>query len=164
MKPFIDCNLNKRKETQQDIFKLANNLVFGKTMENVRKYRNVKFETNPDKVRKIVASPWYYDSEVIDEDIVMIEKTQKVVKLNKPIYCGMKILDISKFHMYDVWYTLLKPIFEDKLALILMDTDSFVFAVKGMDEETYNNTILNNPRLRDYLDFSKFPTDHPLYL
>jgi hypothetical protein len=156
MKKFIDFNLEKRNETGQDLFKLANNSVFGKTMENVRKYRNVKFESNPDKVRKIVRSPYYNDIDIIDEDIVMIERKNKIVKLYKPIYCGMKILDISKFHMYDVWYNLLKPVFGDNLVLILMDTDSFVFSVLGMDEETYNNTILNNPRLRDYLDFSKF--------
>jgi hypothetical protein len=66
--------------------------------------------------------------------------------------------------MYDVWYNLLKPIFKDDLSLILMDTDSFVFAVLGMDQDTYNNTILNNTKLRDYLDFSKFPKNHPLYI
>jgi hypothetical protein len=176
MKKFIDFNLEMRKKYPKigDLFKTANNSVFGKTMENVRKYRKVKFISDPVKVKKIARSPYYCDVEIIDkqgyvngvwnEGIVMIERKNKKVKLNKPIYCGMKILDLSKFHMYDVWYNVLKPVFGDNLVLILMDTDSFVFAILGMDEETYNNTILKNPLLRDYFDFSKFPEDHPLYI
>ena len=119
LKPYIDFNLNKRLEIGQDLFKLGNNSVFGKTMENVRKYRNVKFVSDPVKVKTIVASPFYDESEIIQEDspegpgILMMETKQKIVKLCKPIYCGMKILDISKFNMYDIWYTLLKPIFGD---------------------------------------------------
>ena len=112
-------------------------------MENVRKYRTVKFESNPNKVRKLVSSPFYEDIEIIEEidnkqasGIVMIETKQKTVLLNKLIYTGMKILDLSKFHMYDIWYNLLKPIFGDTLALTLMDTDSFVYFIKGMNEKT----------------------------
>ena len=70
--------------------------------------------------------------------ILMLEMNQKVVKLNKLIYCYMKILDLSKFHMYHIWYTLLKPICYHALTLILMDTDSFVFSVLEMNEQKYN--------------------------
>ena len=65
----------------------------------------------------------------------MMELKQQTVKLCKPIYCGMKILDLSKYHMYDKLYTLLKPIFGHALTLILMDTDSFVFTIIGMNEK-----------------------------
>jgi hypothetical protein len=165
LRPFIDFNLDKRKEFPAigDLFKLANNSVFGKTMENVRKYRKVNFVTDSNRIKRILGEPFYYDFEYMSDDCVMIECKNKTVKLNKPIYCGMKILDISKFHMYDVWYNLLKPEFGDKLSLILMDTDSFVFAVLGMNEEEYNSKILNYPKLRNYFDFSKFPKDHILY-
>ena len=129
MRSFINFNLQKRAETGLDIFKLANNSVFGKTMENVRKYRNITFENDPNRVRKIAGSPYYQDAEIIDENVIMMESKQKEVKLNKPIYCGMKILDLAKFHMYDIWYNILKPIFGDKLCLIAMDTDSFIFAI-----------------------------------
>ena len=117
LQSYIDFNLNKRLETGQDLFKLANNSVFGKTMENVRKYRNVKFISDPLKVKNLIASSFYDNCEIIKEDseegpgILMMELKQKTVKLCKPIYCGMKILDLSKYHMYDIWYTLLKPIF-----------------------------------------------------
>ena len=75
----------------------------------------------------------------------------------------MKILDLSKYHMYDIWYTLLKPIFGHALTLIFMDTDSFVFSIIGMNEQTYNETILKNQRVKNFLDFSKFSKDHILY-
>ena len=93
----------------------------------------------------------------------MIETKQKTVLLNKPIYTGMKILNLSKFHMYYILYNLLKPIFGDAFTLTLMNTDSFVYFIKGMNEKTYNEIILSNSNLKNYLDFSKFPEDHPLY-
>ena len=65
--------------------------------------------------------------------------------------------------MYDIWYTLLKPIFGHVLTLILMETDSFVYSVLGMREQKFNKTVLKNPRLKNYLEFSKFPNNHPLY-
>ena len=92
----------------------------------------------------------------------MMELKQQTVKLCKPIYCGMKILDFSKYYMYDIWYTLLKPIFEHAFTLILMDTNLFVFSIIGMNIKTYNETILGNQRLTNYLDFSKFSKDHIL--
>ena len=137
LQSYIDFNLQKGLETGQDLFKLENNSVFGKTMENVRKYRTVKFESNPNKVRKLVSFPFYEDIQIIEEidtpqvsGIVMIQSKHKTVLLNKPIYTGMKILDLSKFYMYDIWYNLLKPIFGDALALTIMDTDSFVYFIK----------------------------------
>ena len=83
--------------------------------------------------------------------------------LNKPIYTGMKIFDISKFRMYDIWYNLLKQIFVDALSLILMDTDSIVYFIKGINKMTYNKIVLSNPKLKYYLDFSKFSKNYPLY-
>ena len=82
LKPYIDFNLKKRLETGQDLFKLGNNAVFGKTMENVRKYRNVKFKSNLLKVRKLISSPFYDEYEIIEESteesggILMLEMKQ----------------------------------------------------------------------------------------
>ena len=75
----------------------------------------------------------------------------------------MKILDISKFHMFDMWYNLLKPEFGTNLKLIMTDTDSLQFTVLGMTEEEYNHKVLTTESLRNYFDFSKFPKAHPLY-
>jgi hypothetical protein len=132
-------------------------------MENVRHFGEVKFERDPEIVRKIVGSPWYKDFDIISEDIVMLECVCKTVYLNRPIYGGMKILDISKFHMFDIWYNLLKPEFGTNLKLIMTDTDSLQFTVLGMTEGEYNNKVLTTESLRNYLDFSKFPKAHPLY-
>ena len=75
----------------------------------------------------------------------------------------MKIIDLSKYHMCDISYTLLTPIFGHALTLILINIDSFVFCIIGMNETTYNETILENQRFKNVLDFSKFLTDQILY-
>lgn len=163
MRPYMDYNLKMRKATKNDIFKLACNSPFGKTMENVRNFGEVKFERNPDKVQEIASSLWNRDFDLISEDIVMLECACKTVYFNRQIPCGIKILDISKFHMFDVLYNLLKPEFGSKLKLIMTDTDSLQFTVLGMTEVEYNQKVLTTEKLREYLDFSKFPKAHPLY-
>ena len=75
----------------------------------------------------------------------------------------MKILDLSKFHMYDIWYNLLKPIFRDALALTLIETDLFVYFIIKINEKTYNEIILSNPKKRNNLNFNKFQQNYLLY-
>ena len=89
-------NTKLRKEAKnEDFFKLMNNSVFGKTMENVRKHRDFKLVTTEEKRIKLVLEP--------------IEMKKTIVKVNKPVYLGMSILDISKMLMYEFWYDYVKP-------------------------------------------------------
>ena len=107
-----------------------NNSVFGKTMENVRNHRDIKLVTS-DKRRSILASePNYHSSKCISKDLMIIEMRKVEVKMNKPIYLGQAILDISKTLMYEFWYDYIKSKYGDKARLCYMDTDGFVMNIK----------------------------------
>ena len=100
LKPYIDMNTDLRKDAksdfEKDFFKLMNNSVFGKTMENVRNHRDIKIVTT-DRKRSILASePNYHSTKYISKDLLIVEMKKTEVKMNKPIYLGQAILDISK--------------------------------------------------------------------
>ena len=104
-KPYIGMNTELRKLAKydfvKDLFKLMNNSVFGKTMENIRKHRDIKLVTT-DKTRRILVSePNYHTINYISEDLLIIEMNKTKVKMNKPIYLGLSILEISKLLMYE---------------------------------------------------------------
>ena len=90
-----------RNDFEKDLFKLMNNLVFGKTMENIRKHREEKLVTTDKKRSKLVSEPNYHTINLISEDLPVIETKKSKVKMNKPIYLGLSILEISKILMYE---------------------------------------------------------------
>ena len=91
-----DIRKDAKNDFQKDFFKLINNSVFGKTMENVRNHRHIKLVTS-DKRRSILASePNYHSTKYISKDLLIMEMKKVQVKMNKPIYLGQAILDISK--------------------------------------------------------------------
>ena len=90
-----------KHDFKKDFFKLMNNSVFGKTMENIRKHRNIKLVTRDKKRSKLVSEPNYHTINYISEDLSIIEMNKAKVKMNKPIYLGLSILDISKILMYE---------------------------------------------------------------
>ena len=122
LKPYIDMNTNLRKDAkndfEKDFFKLMNNSVFGKTMENVRNHRDIKIVTT-DKRRSILASePNYHSTKHISKDLLIMEMKKVEVKMNKLIYLGQAILDLSKTLMYEFWYDYIKPKYNDKARLL----------------------------------------------
>ena len=122
-----------KNDFEKDFFKLMNNSVFGKTMENVRNHRDIKVVTT-DKQRSILVSePNYHSSKRISKDLMIMEMKKVEVKMNKPIYLGQAILDISKTLMYEFWYDYIKPKYKEKARLCYMDTDSFVIYIKTED-------------------------------
>ena len=110
-----------------------NNAVFGKTMENIRKHRDIKSVTTDKKRNKLVSEPNYHTINYISEDLSIIEMNKTKVKVNKPIYLGLSILDISKILMDEFWYDYIKPKYNDNVKLCYMDTDSFVMNIKMSD-------------------------------
>ena len=137
LKLYIDMNTDLRKDAkndfEKDFFKLMNNSVFGKTMENVRNHRDIKLVTS-DKRRSILASePNYHSSKRISKGLMIIEMRKVEVKMNKPIYLGQAILDISETLMYEFWYNYIKSKYGDKARLCYMNTDSFVMYIKTED-------------------------------
>ena len=121
------------KDFEKDFFKLMNNSVFGKTMENVRNYRDIKLVTTDKKRKKLVSEPNYHMTRKFSEYLMAVELTKTKVKMNKPVYLGMSILDISKTLMHEFWYDYIKPKYEDAAKLCYVDTDSFIIHIKIED-------------------------------
>ena len=137
LKPYIDMNTELRKEAknnfEKDFFKLMNNSVFRKAMENVRKHRDIKLVTTDKRINQLASEPNYHTTKYFSENLIATEMQKTRVKMNKNIYLGMSILDISKTLKYEFWYDYIKPKYQDKAKLRYMDSDSFVIYIKTED-------------------------------
>ena len=133
MKPYTDKNTKLRSESkndfEKDFFKLMNNSVYGKTMENVRKHRDIKLVTSNSERKKLVSEPNYHTCKQFSENLLAIEMKKTKIHMNKPVYVGQAVLDISKTLMYEFWYDYIIPKYDDKVRLCYMDTDSFIFQI-----------------------------------
>ena len=98
----MNTELRKKaqNEFEKNFFKLMNNSVFGKTMENVRNHRDIKLVTSDKRRKRLVSEPNYHSHKKFSEHLMAIEIKKTKVKLTKPLYLGMSILDISKALMY----------------------------------------------------------------
>ena len=126
-------NTELRKQTKIDFeknfFKLMNNSVFGKTMENLRKHRDIKLVTTDKRRNQLVSEPNYHATKW-SENLLAIGMEKIKVRMNKPLYLGLSILEISKALMYEFWYDYIKPIYCDNGKLCYMDTDNFIINIK----------------------------------
>ena len=137
LKPYIDMNTELRKlaknDFEKDLFKLMNNSVFGKTMENIRNHRNIKLVTADKKRSKLVLETNYHTINLISEYLSIIEMKKTKIKMSKLIYLGLSILEIRKTLMYEFWYDYMKPKYGNKVRLCYTDTDSFIINIKTND-------------------------------
>nr|DAC81291.1 TPA_asm: PolB [Ladona dragonfly adintovirus] len=161
MKSYIDLNSEKRQsatsEFEKDFYKLMNNAVFGKTMENVRKRINFEIVSNEKRLRKLIASSMFLDRTIYGENLVGVHSRKRKTFMNKPIYIGQTVLDISKILMYNFYYNHLRLRYEKNVSLLYMDTDSFILEVKTWDfYEDMRADI-------ELYDLSNYPRDHPCY-
>ena len=110
-------------------------------MENVRQHRDIKLVTTDEKRNKLVSEPNYHTTKRFSENLLAIKMKKTTVKMNKPIYLGMSILDISKTLMYEFWSDYLKPKYGDKAKLCYTDTDSFIihFITEDVFEDIFND-------------------------
>ena len=133
----MDINTELRKKAsndfEKDFFKLMNNAVFGKTMENVRKHRDIKLVKTDYKRNKLVSEQNHHTMKLISEHLSIIEMKNVKVKMNKPIYLGLSILEISKIIMYEFWYDYMKKKYGDMVKLCYIDTDSLIMNIKTKD-------------------------------
>ena len=97
----IELRTEAKNEFEIDFFKLMNNSVFGKTMENVRNHRDIKLVTSDKRRKRLVSEPNYHSHKNFSEYLMAIEMKKTRVKMIKPIYLGSSILDISKMMMYE---------------------------------------------------------------
>ena len=119
----------KKKKIEIDFFKLMNNSVFGKTMENVRNHRDIKLVTSDKRRKRLVSEPNYHSHKKFSEHLMIIEMKKTKVKMIKALFLGMLILDISKTLMYKFWYDYIKTKYGDRAKLCYTDTDSFVIHI-----------------------------------
>ena len=161
LKPWIDFNTGKRKEAksdfEKDLFKLMNNSVYGKTMEDKRNHMDFELVDNEVRYEKCVNNPTFKNRFIINENLVGVEKTKAKLKLDKPIFLGMTILDISKLHMYQFYYDVLKKKYNENIKLVYTDTDSYV--IQTMTDDVYKDF----KELHQYMDFSDYPPEHPCH-
>ena len=103
-----------------------NNSVFGKTMENVGNQKDIKLVTSNKRRKRLVSEPNYHSCKKFSDHLMAIEMKKTRVKMNKPLYLGMSILDISKILMYEFWHNYIIPKYGDRAKLCYTDTDSFI--------------------------------------
>ena len=136
MKPYTDFNTQLRtratNDFEKDFFKLMNNSVFGKTMENFRKHRNIKLVTTEEKYLKTVMKPSFKSGVLFGENLMGCEMGKIKVVRKKLVYLGQAILDLSKIVMYEFHYDYMRPKFKDS-QLCYMDTDSLIYDIKTKD-------------------------------
>ena len=137
LKTYIDFNTKKRAKAknsfEKDFFKLMNNSVFGKTMENLRKRQDIKLVTDEENLLKWTSKPSFVSFKIFNEDLVAVHKMKPTLTLNRPAYVGMCILDLSKTLMYDFHYNYIKSKYGDKARLLFTDTDSLTYEIEADD-------------------------------
>ena len=138
MKPYIDFNTKLRSlaknDFEKDFFKLMNNAVFGKTIENIRNHKNIKLVMTEEKFPKLVMKLNLKSSILFGENLMGFEMRKLKVVMNKPVYLGQVILDLSKLVMYEFHYDYMRRKYDSgNLKLCYMDADSLVYHIKTDD-------------------------------
>ena len=158
MREYIDFNTRLRtaakNDFEKDFYKLMNNSVFGKAMENIGKHRNIKLVNNEEEYLKNVMKPNFKSGTLLEPDLMSCEMSKVRVVMNKPVYLGQAILDLSKTIMYEFHYDYMIPKYGDRLKLCYMDTDSLINSIKT--EDFYSNI---SPDDESRFDTSGYPND-----
>ena len=160
MKSYIDTNTNLRTQAknnfEKDFYKLMNNSVFGKTMENIRNRVDVKLVNTEEKFKKLVAKPNFKSRKIFNENLISVHMKKTSLTMNKPVYLGMCILELSKTIMFDFHYNYIKPKYGNNAKLLFTDTDSFLYQI--ITEDFYKDI---SGDVRDRFDTSEYPENHP---
>ena len=159
-KQYIDFNTEKRKNAknsfEKDFFKLMNNSVFSKTMENLHKRVDVRLVTNEKKLDKLTSKPTYVSSKIFNKNLMAVYKVKETLTLNRPAYVGMCILDLSKMLMYDFHYKYIKRKYNDRARIMFTDTDSLTYEIEAEDvyKDFWNDKEMFDNS--DYLENSQY--------
>ena len=163
MKSYVNMNAEKRAKTTNkfdaDFYKLSMNSLFGKTIENPKKCTKVKLCQTRNELEKQVGHYSFKHSKIINKNLVRVEMKNSLVKINKPFYVGNAVLELSKFHVYNFHYNVMKPLFDDQIQLLYTDTDSLMYEIESEDPYAKFGAMGN----KGWFDFSKFPQNHALH-
>ena len=151
-----DLRTKARNEFEKDVFKLMNNSVFGKTMENIRNRVDIKLINDKNKAERLAAKPNFKHCNIFSEDLTAIHMKKTFLTFNKPVYLGMCILDLSKTLMFDFHYNYIKKKYGDKAKLLFTDTDSLMYEIRTKD---FYEDIKGD--VKDRFDTSDYPSNHP---
>ena len=160
MKPYITKNADLRKaaenDFEKDFFKLMNNAVFGKTIENIRRRQNIILVDDRKKGLKLSSQPNFKRVTIFDEYFGAVHMKNTEIYFNKPIFVGQAILDISKTHMFDFHYNFIRDKYGNKAELLMTDTDSLVYHIQT--DDFYKDI---NKYVKKWFDTSNYPEIHP---
>ena len=130
-------NTDLRKKAKNDfvkgIFKLMNNVVFGKTMENFRKHRDIKLVTTEKRINYLLSQANYHTTRFFTENLLATEMKKTEIFMNKLFHLGLSILKLSKILIYEFWYDYVKPKHVQKVKVCSMDNYSFIVYIKTKD-------------------------------
>ena len=162
LKQYIDFNTKKRMNAknafEKDFFKLMNNSVFGKTMENIHHKRvDVRLIIDEKKLLKMASKPTYVSNKIFNENLVAVHKIKEQLTLNRPAFIGMCILDLSKTLMYDFHYNYITTKYGDKAKLLFTDTDSLTYEIEADD------VYLDFWNDKERFDNSDYPESSPYF-
>ena len=160
LKDYIDMNTrlrtNSKNNFESNFFKLMNNSVFGKTIENIRKRTDIKLVTTEKQVERCIYQPNYIHRTAFSDSLVVIHMARTKLYFNKPVYLGMCILDLSKTLMYEFHYKYIRAKYGDKAKLLFTDTDSLMYEI---ETEDFYKDISGD--VREKFDTSNYPLGHP---
>ena len=122
------------------------NSLYGKTTEKLRKRINVKLVNNPKDFLKYTSKPTYISHKIFGKDYAAIHDVKPVLILNKPMYVGFTVLRLTKWKMYDFYYSFIKKNFDAEL-----------FEIKS--ENVYEKFF----KWKDLLDFSNYSKDSKFF-
>ncbi|XP_074604049.1 uncharacterized protein LOC141857450 [Brevipalpus obovatus] len=161
IEPYVDLCTSRRQQAttnfQKDFWKLLVNSLFGKSIENKRKYCNVKVILNHNELSKNLKNPLFDEFMILDRNKAFLKCRKRRVIMDKPIFLGFTVLELSKLHMYYLHYDVFKASYKERLKLIYTDTDSFIYHIKTRD------IFRDFSYFADIMDFSDYPKDHPLH-
>ena len=147
--------MNAANDFERDFFELMINSVYGKTMENLRKRINVTLENKAEDFLKYTSKPTYITHKIFGENCAAIHEIKPVLILEKPIYVGFTVLDLSKWKMYYFHYNFIKKNFD--VELLYTDTDSLTYEIKT--ENVYKKFF----KWKDLSDFSNYSKDSKFF-
>ena len=159
MEPYIKKNTELRKTAannfEKDFFKLMNNSVFGKTIENIRKRQNIILVDNRKKAEKLTSRPNFERATIFDKNLIAVHMKKTEVYFNKPVYVGQAILDLSKTLMFDFHYNYIKKKYKNRAELMFTDTDSLLYHIHT--DDFYKDISYD---IKEKFDTSDYPPNH----
>ncbi|CAH3022142.1 unnamed protein product, partial [Porites evermanni] len=160
MEPYIRKNTELRKTAansfEKDFFKLMNNSVFGKTIENIRKRQNIELVDNRKKAAKLTSRPNFDRATIFDKNLIAVHMKKTEIYFDKPVYVGQAILDLSKTLMFDFHYNYIRKKYKNKAELLFTDTDSLMYQIYTDD---FYKDISHD--IKNKFDTSDYPPNHP---